>query len=95
MKNNKKEKRRMFIYSLIIIVILSYLSVFAYNYWSQIFSNYKKKKSLDKEYTNLLAKEDSLNTEITKLQDPNYIAKYAREKYMYSKDGEYIIKIAE
>ena len=30
-----------------------------------------------------------------KLQDPDYIARYAREKYFYSKDGEYIIKIPE
>ena len=30
-----------------------------------------------------------------KLQDPDYIARYAREKYLYSKDGEFILKIPE
>ena len=30
-----------------------------------------------------------------KLQDPEYVAKYAREKYLYSKDGELIIKIVD
>ena len=33
--------------------------------------------------------------EIQKLKDPDYLARYARENYLYSKDGEYIIKIEE
>ena len=31
----------------------------------------------------------------TKSASSEYVAKYAREKYMYSKEGEYIINIAE
>ena len=42
--------------------------------------------------TSLLKKEDELNNEITKMQDSEYAAKYAREKYGYSKDNEVIIK---
>lgn len=95
MKRTKKEKRRLLIYSLVIVIILSYISVFAYKYWNQIFNNYNEKTKLENQYNELLAKEEDLNSEITKLQDPEYIAKYAREKYMYSKAGEYIIKIAE
>ena len=33
--------------------------------------------------------------DVDKLQDPDYIARDAREKYLYSKDGEFIIKIPE
>ena len=40
-------------------------------------------------------KEDELNNTVTKLQDPDYVARYAREKYLYSKDGEIIIRIPE
>ena len=29
------------------------------------------------------------------MQDPEYIARYLREKYLYSKAGEYIIRIPE
>ena len=29
------------------------------------------------------------------LQDPNYIARFAREKYLYSKNGEIIIRIVD
>ena len=37
----------------------------------------------------------SKNNTVTKLQDPDYVARYAREKYLYSKDGEIIIRIPE
>ena len=36
-----------------------------------------------------------LKNEINKLQDPEYMARYAREKYLYSKNNEIIIKIEE
>ncbi len=48
---------------------------------------------LDKYYASLLLEEESLNSEVTKLHDDDYIARYAREKYMYSLPGEIIIKI--
>ena len=39
-------------------------------------------------------KEDELSDEVNKLQDPEYVAKYAREKYLYTKDGEIIIDVS-
>ena len=57
------------------------------------------KKKEKKEYTTKLEKlkdkEDELNNTVTKLQDPDYVARYAREKYLYSKDGEIIIRIPD
>ena len=44
---------------------------------------------------NKLSEEEELKSEINKLQDPEYVARYAREKYLYSKDDEIIIKIEE
>ena len=38
------------------------------------------------------AKEE-LELDIRKLEDPDYIAKYVREKYFYSKDGELILRM--
>ena len=35
------------------------------------------------------------NSDIKKLKDPEYVARYAREKYMYSKDGELIIRLPD
>ena len=43
----------------------------------------------------LKEKEEELNNTVTKLSDPDYIARYAREKYLYSKDGEIIIRIPD
>ena len=39
--------------------------------------------------------EKVLSSDIEKLKDPAYIAIYAREKYLYSKDGELIIRLPD
>lgn len=94
-KRTKKDKRRILLGLLVISIMLSYLSVFVYNYWNQILTNEKEKTRLMNEYEVLLKTEDELNSEITKMQDPEYIAKYAREKYGYSKNDEVIIKVED
>ena len=94
-KRTKKDKRRVLLGLLVISIMLSYLSVFVYNYWNQILTNDKEKTKLMNEYEALLKAEDELNSEITKMQDPEYIAKYAREKYGYSKNDEVIIKVED
>ena len=55
----------------------------------------KTKSDLELQLSSLQNNEETLKVDIQKLKDPEYIAKYARENYMYSKDGEYIIKIEE
>lgn len=52
-------------------------------------------KELTVSYSDKLEEEEILKEEITRLQDPEYMAKYAREKYLYSKDNEIILKIEE
>lgn len=52
-------------------------------------------KELKVSYSDKLEEEENLKEEITRLQDPEYMAKYAREKYLYSKDNEIILKIEE
>ena len=64
-----------------------------FSYWSTIYSNIKEKKELEKANKDRIEEEELLKSEINKLQDEEYIARYAREKYLYSKDGEIIIKI--
>jgi cell division protein DivIC len=70
--------------------------LFISNIWKysvQILKNIETKKELDATYKEKLKEEEKLQSEIIKLQDPDYVARYAREKYLYSKDGEIIIKI--
>ena len=56
-------------------------------------NNKQQIASLTSYYDELLEEEASLTSEVTKLHDEDYIARYAREKYMYSLPGEFIIKI--
>ena len=88
-KRTKKDKRRILLGTLVILIMICYLSFFVYRYWNQILSNNNEKKILEAKYEALLKEEDELNTE---MQDSEYAAKYAREKYGYSKDNEVIIK---
>lgn len=52
-----------------------------------------EKKRLEGQLVNLYEQKEILETDILKLEDPDYIAKYVREKYFYSKDGELILRL--
>ena len=95
MPMTKKDKRRLLIWSLLILVIGAYLSVFAYRYWTQILENNRDRDELKQRYQTLLNEERSLNVEVTRLQDPEFVARFARERFLYSREGERIIKIAD
>ena len=64
-----------------------------FSYWSVIYSNINEKKNLEVKYKEILEEEEILKSEISKLQDEEYVTRYAREKFLYSKDGEIIIKM--
>ena len=92
---NKGAKRRMFLWFSIFVLLISYMSYTTITYWKEIMKNKKEKKDLEIKYSKLLSDKEVLETDVKKLQDPDYVAKYAREKYLYSKDGELIIKIVD
>ncbi len=77
----------------IISSVLFVSSIFSYT--TQIIRTKQEIKELNMAYAESLEQEDILNDEINKLKDPEYLAKYAREKYLYSKDDEIIIKIED
>lgn len=95
-KNNKvKKKRRMLFLGLSSFVIIIFMTFTIGQYWVEIYDKYQEKKNLEKKLVTLKEREKELKLDASKLQDPDYIARYAREKYLYSKDGEFIIKIPE
>ena len=55
----------------------------------------EKKKFLEEQLVKLNDEEKALESDIQKLEDPTYVARYAREKYLYSKDGELIIRMPD
>jgi len=94
-KITRKDKRRLMIWSLLILVISSYLAVFTYQYWSQILENNRNRIELEEKYQTLKENEQVLSSQFTRLQDPDFIARFARERFLYSREGERIIKIAD
>lgn len=92
-KVTKASKRRLLLFGVISIFIFVYFFMSLSYYFVKIKDLHKEKKSLEKELVTLEEKEEKLKTEIDKLKDSDYVARYARENYLYSKDGEYIIKI--
>ncbi len=75
------------------MLVVSFSIIQIFQDWISIVSNKTEIQNLNNYYDELLAEEESLNSEVTKLHDPEYVARYAREKYMYSLPGEFIIKM--
>ena len=47
---------------------------------------------LQESYEALLDTEEALKAEFQKLQDPDYVERYAKEKFLYTKEDEIIIR---
>ena len=91
----RKKAKKSFLFTLLLIAIISFITFSTFSYCKEIYAKYKEKIALEKKLTKLKKKEKELKLDASKLQNPDYVARYAREKYYYSKDGEYIIKIPE
>lgn len=92
-RTSKKEKKRLFLITIAIITLLALLIGSVYSDWKQILKNRRTEVELIQKYEELLENELKLSAEITKLQDDEYLARYAKEKYMLSAEGDTIIKI--
>lgn len=92
-RNSKKAKRRLFIFAPISVIIIGYFAISTTNYALNIIELNNEQATLKKNLIVLKEDEENLKNEIQKLKDPDYIARFARENYLYSKNGEYIIKI--
>ncbi|MFA5603659.1 MAG: septum formation initiator family protein [Bacilli bacterium] len=92
-KISKASKRRIMTFGIASIFIIFYFFVNSVQYIININKLENEEKRLAQELSDLKSEESNLKTEIQKLQDPDYIARYARENYLYSKDGEYVIRI--
>ncbi len=94
-KRSKKAKYRLFILVPICLILLGAISMGIGSYWVKILDKYHEKGELEKEIVALKEKEEQLKVDVNRLEDPDYVARFAREKYMYSKDGEIILRLPE
>jgi len=90
-KSYIKVRRRLFVFGTISFIIIGFSLL-------NIINNYHRARSLESEretlsiyFEKLLEEEQQLELEILKLEDPDYVARYARENYLYSREGEIII----
>ena len=58
----------------------------------KIASNKKEIATLEKKYEAMLDDEEALKAEVQKLQNPEYVERYAKEKFLYTKENEIIIR---
>ena len=90
-----KTKSRMFVIFFFFIAIMSTLAyTLVFNIY-QIIDLKLKMVSLENEKVELVENQNIIEADIKRLQDSEYIARYAREKYFYSKDGEIILRIED
>ena len=86
--------RMTFLFAGFIISTVLFVSTF-FSYTTQIYKTKQEIAEIKEIYNEKLEDEEELKSEISKLQDPEYMARYAREKYLYSWKDEIIIKIEE
>lgn len=93
-KNRLKcAKRRMLLLTCLLFIVFSGIIMSVFKDWVQIFDNKHQVVTLSAKYENLQEEATQLKSDVNKLQDSDYVARYAREKYLYTKDGELIIRI--
>lgn len=90
-----KYKMRLCLYAATFVLLVGLMNLSCFNTWQKIYNNKKEKERLESVYTSLLNDEANLEDDVKKLQDPEYVAKYAREKYLYTKEGEYVIDLSD
>lgn len=94
-KRAKKKPLRLLVFGSFSVALIFVILGYIVNITLEITSKYNEKKKLDGELEKLKEQEQVLSIDVEKLKDPEYVARYLREKFLYSKDGEYIIKIPD
>lgn len=94
-KKPKKKVLRFIFFGVASCAFIVYFLGLVANVSFEILNKYKEKALLEEELLSLKEEEQELTVDVEKLKDPEYVAKYLREKFLYSKDGEYIIKILD
>ena len=94
-KYTRKTKSRMFVIFVFFGIVIITLGYTLFTNLQQISSINKEKVILNKEMDSLNEEKESLEADIARLSDSEYVARYARERYFYSKDGELVLRIDE
>ena len=91
----KKKAKRIATFGLISIVMIVIIIITLGASFIDVVDKYNEKKNLEHKLESINEKQKELESDVKKLEDPEYLARFAREKYFYSKDGELILRIPE
>ena len=91
----RRTKMRLFWIGIPCLFIIGYTIFSGISYYITIQKLSSQEAELKHILSELKKDEKELKNDIKKLKDPEYIAKYAREHFLYSKEGEYVIKLEE
>lgn len=92
-KMTAKKRRRVVLTSILCFFIIGVSIISSVSNISKIREKTLEKKELVKQLEILKEEQKILSDDVEKLKNPEYAARYAREKYLYSKNGEKILKI--
>ena len=91
-KVTKASKHRLIVFGTVSVFLIFYFLFSTFYYGYKIYSLKQEEKQLQQDLTDLEKEEQDLSSEMDKLKDEDYLAKYARETFSYSKDDEIIIQ---
>ena len=94
-KSKGKFRARMLLFVPICLSLVCLLGITIGKYWVDINKKYKENEELKEKLASLQEKEEKLAVDVVRLQDPEYLARYAREKFFYSKEGEITLNLPE
>lgn len=80
-----------FVYVAISFILIYTLVVRA----QRVIEQKKEYNTLVEQRDSLLKEKKALSQEVELLNDDDYVVRYARENYIFSKDGEEVIKLPE
>lgn len=94
-KISMASKRRLTVFgTLSVLAIIYFIVSLFYNLYT-IYNLINEKNKLEKNYIALQEEAENLKLDIEKLNDADYLANYARENYLYSKEGEYVLQLKD
>lgn len=92
-KITRKERRRIFMTFIVCVFVIGISVISSIDNVLDIIEKNNEKQKLTIKLEKLEEEEKILSDDVEKLKNPEYAARYAREKYLYSKTGEKILKI--
>lgn len=89
------KRRRLTLMFVVAFVLFTFMGINLFRNGQHLLSLQQNHKEVKKEYADVETTKKDLEDEVKLLKDPEYVEKFARAKYFYSKEGEQVYSIPE